>query len=140
MIRSVSPSLMVAQHDTLVPVEDPYRQCNYRLVISTPVTPDRAEAPIAALVLPDRGEEVGAAKVGPEDVGEDQLGVGELPQQEVRDPILAGGSHQHVGVGHVGRVQVAAQDLLVDAARGKRPRGGLLGDGPGGVEQLGPTP
>ena len=61
-----------------------------------------AEAPIAALVLADRVEEVLAAEVGPQHVGEHQLAVGELPQQEVRDAVLTRGADHQVGIGHVG--------------------------------------
>src|SRR4051812_28747163 len=45
-----------------------------------------SEAPIPALVLADGVEEVRTAEVGPENVGEHELGVRALPQQVIRDP------------------------------------------------------
>src|SRR5262245_29914384 len=45
----------------------------------------RAEAPVAVLEVGDGVEEVLAAEVGPEHVGEVQLRVRHLPQQIVRD-------------------------------------------------------
>src|SRR3954463_13421791 len=47
-----------------------------------------SEAPIPALVLADGVEEVRTAEVGPENVGEHELGVRALPQQVIRDPVL----------------------------------------------------
>ena len=47
----------------------------------------------------ERGPQVVGAEVGPERVGEDELGVGRLPEHEVRDPELAGGADQQVDLG-----------------------------------------
>ena len=52
------------------------------------------------LVLADRFEEVLAPEVGPQHVGEHELAVGQLPQQEVRDAVLARRADHEVGVGH----------------------------------------
>src|SRR2546422_986212 len=57
-----------------------------------------AETAPAAGVVVESGAELVLAEVGPERVDEDQLGVGELPQEEVGDPQLAGGTDQEVGV------------------------------------------
>jgi len=46
------------------------------------------EASLALLVLLHGLEEVLAAKVRPQHVGEDQFGVRHLPEQEIRDPVL----------------------------------------------------
>src|SRR5438094_8555483 len=43
------------------------------------------EAPVAALVILDRLEQVAAAEVRPQRGRDPQLGVGELPQHEVRE-------------------------------------------------------
>ena len=74
----------------------------------------RAEPSLAAGVGVQRGLELGAAEVGPERGRELELRVGRLPQQEVRHAHLAARADDQVGVGHVGRVQVLAQPLLVD--------------------------
>src|ERR1700722_11531573 len=49
---------------------------------------DGPEAAYPALVVDDRLVEVAAPHVGPQDLGEDQLAVGDLPQQEIGDARL----------------------------------------------------
>ena len=66
---------------------------------------EAAEAALAVLVVGDGFEEVEAAEVGPEAVGDEDLGVGDLPEEEVGDALLAGGADDEVGVGHVGGVE-----------------------------------
>ena len=58
-----------------------------------------------------------AAEVWPQHIREDELAVGELPQQEVRDAVLAGRANHHVGVRHAWLVQVLADRLLGDLVR-----------------------
>jgi hypothetical protein len=79
------------------------------------------------------------AEVGPEHVGEVQLGVGQLPEQVVGQAVLPRGADQEVRVGHVGQVEVAGQCLLVDPGGVQAPPGDVDGQGPGGVDQLGPS-
>src|SRR5687767_9605974 len=62
-----------------------------------------SEAAGAGLVLAERGLECRPVEVRPERVAEHELGVRALPQQEVRDPLLAAGPDQEVGVVHLGR-------------------------------------
>ena len=104
--------LVGAQHDPVVAVQRP--PAAHRLI-------DPAEAALAALVLAHRVEEVLAAEVGPQHVGEDELAVGQLPQQEVGDAVLARRADHEVGVGHLGVVEVAADRLLVDLVAGVAP-------------------
>ena len=49
----------------------------------------------------DRIVERARVEVGPQQVGEIQLGVGELPEQEVADPLLAAGADEQVRLGCV---------------------------------------
>src|SRR4030095_8274428 len=58
------------------------------------------ESAIALLKVGDRPVEVGGAEVGPQDRRDPQLGVGDLPQQEVGDAHLAAGANQGIGVAH----------------------------------------
>src|SRR6185436_6897369 len=58
--------------------------------------------------------QVAPVEVRPERVQEDHLGVGRLPQQEVAGPLLAGGPHEQVDVGHGRLVEVARDGPLVD--------------------------
>src|SRR5690242_4630047 len=76
-------------------------------VISTP-----SETADARLVGGERLLEVRPREVRPQHVGEMQLGVGGLPQQVVRDPLLARGPDQQIGVVHLRRVQQLPERLL----------------------------
>ena len=76
--------------------------------------------PPAARVLVDGGTEPLLAEVGPEGVVEDELGVGRLPEQEVRDPLLARGPDHEVGICELGRVEMRSHCLL----------GNVVGDTP----------
>ena len=80
----------------------------------------------------DRGVELALAEVRPQRVAEIQLGVGEIPQQEIADALLAAGADQQVGIRQPGQRQVRAERGLVDvvgaqlagdAALGELPRG-----------------
>ena len=84
---------------------------------------DEAEAALAALVARDGGEEVALGEVGPEHVGEVQLGVREAVEEEVRDAPLAAGADDEIRIahgeaGHVGAERVGRHVVEADAARG----------------------
>src|SRR5579871_1110880 len=63
----------------------------------------RANArPVAALargIFGDCPFEIALAEIGPQGRGEDQLGIGALPQQKIADALFAAGPDQQVGVG-----------------------------------------
>ena len=59
-----------------------------------------------------------AAKVRPKALGDEDLGVGDLPQKIIRDAHLARGADQQVGVGHVRRVEMAVNVFFADAVGG----------------------
>src|SRR3954454_9837300 len=80
--------------------------------VMTPLT--AAEAAPAAGVVVEGCAELLLAEVRPERVEEDQLRIGELPQEEIRDPQLAGRADQEVGVRHRRRVQIGRESLFVD--------------------------
>src|SRR5690606_39660899 len=63
------------------------------------------EAAVAVLVVADGGVEGLAAEVGPEGLRDVELGVGDLPEEEVRDAHLAAGADEEVGVGEAGGVE-----------------------------------
>src|SRR5271170_5049612 len=60
-----------------------------------------SEAAFAALVVGEGFEEMDAAEVRPEAVGDEDFSVGNLPEEEVGDALLAGGADDEIGVGHV---------------------------------------
>src|SRR5262245_65238074 len=70
-----------------------------------------SEAAVSLLVAPDGAQEVDLAEGRPVDVAEVKLAVGALPQQEARQPDLAGGPDDQVGIGEIRGVEVPA-DLL----------------------------
>ena len=61
------------------------------------------------------------------------LGVGDLPEEVVRDAHLAGGPDEEVGVGKPGGVEVRGERVLVDRVGGPAPGGDLGGERAGGV-------
>ena len=79
---------------------------------------EATEAAFAALVVGDGFEEMEAVEVGPEAVGDEDLGVGDLPEEEVGDALLAGGADDEVGVGHVRGVEGAGDGGLVEGVEG----------------------
>jgi len=81
------------------------------------------EPPLPTLELGDRRHQVLAGKVGPVDVDEAELGVRRLPQQEVGEPLLAGGADQEVGIREVAGVQEAGEGALVDGMDRQPARG-----------------
>src|SRR4029453_10217550 len=68
---------------------------------------DSPEPPIALLELGHRDAELARAEVRPQDRRHPQLGVGDLPQQEVGEALLATGTDQQVGIGHAVGVERA---------------------------------
>ena len=73
-----------------------------------------AEAALALLIVDNRPAEVVLGEVGPEGVGEIQLRVGDLPQQEVADAQVAGGANEQVGVGDATCGETVAEQSVVD--------------------------
>src|SRR3712207_8776262 len=63
--------------------------------------------------------EVLAPEARPQLVREDELGVGALPEEEVRQPPLAARAYQQVGVGDLRRVQAAGELLLATAVEAR---------------------
>ena len=75
---------------------------------------DAAVAALPLLELGDGLEEVARAEVGPEDRRHVDLGVGDLPEEVVRDAHLAARADEEVGVGQTGRVETRLDRGLVD--------------------------
>src|SRR4029453_14893760 len=107
-----------------------------RARLAAVATSHPTESAIALLKVGDRAVEVGGAEVGPQDRRDPQLGVGDLPQQEVRDAHLAAGANQEIGVGHAVGVQRAADVSLADVLGGQLTGSHLSSQRAEGVEQL----
>src|SRR5688572_14206565 len=72
-----------------------------------------AEAASSRRVVREGPPQVVLAEVWPERLHEDELRVGQLPEQEVREPQLARGADEQVGIRELGRVEVSRQRVLV---------------------------
>ena len=85
-------------------------------------------SPLAFLICENGLEQVPLAEVGPQRVGDPDLRVRDLPEQEVADPHLAARPDQQVGIGLARGIEKISEALLVqlvgadarrhDAARG----------------------
>src|SRR5262249_18088436 len=84
----------------------------------------------------DRAVEISGGEIGPEGREDDKLGVGDLPQQEVREAILAARPDQEVRVGYAGGVERRGDARLVDRAGGEGAAGDAVGQGPHRPHQL----
>ena len=120
-----------AQHHPLVAVEGHRRRGR----IEGDASSTDAEPAVPALELADGLEQVLSAEVGPQHVGEHQLAVGQLPEQEVGDPELAGGADDQIRIGHVRLIEVPGDGPLVDLGR-RHPGGDQC---PHGIDDLGPA-
>src|SRR3954471_21630894 len=65
-----------------------------------PADRHRPEPPLPPREIAHGLRQIPLREGGPHAFGEDQLGVGALPEQEVREPLLAAGADQEVDVRH----------------------------------------
>src|SRR5258708_35995895 len=72
-----------------------------------------AEAAIAFLEIGDGAEQMRSAKVGPQRVGDEDLGISDLPEQKVAKPKLAAGTDDQIGGGKMAGVKVFADGPFV---------------------------
>src|ERR687898_1650999 len=78
---------------------------------------DSAAAPVAAREGSNGSAELFGGEVRPERIRDVELGVGDLPEQEVRDPQLPAGADYEVHLRRLGRVEVGSEGSLVDLLR-----------------------
>src|SRR5437868_5602653 len=79
---------------------------------------DAAVASIALLVGEDRFEQVAAAEIRPQRLGDPDFRVGDLPEEKVADAHLAAGPDQQIGIGLAGGVEELAEAPLVEIVGG----------------------
>src|SRR5262245_55713310 len=89
------------------------KQVRLRQIVSSDRT-RAAEATITGRVRQAGLPEMPAVEIGPGRVDEHQLGIGRLPQQEVRSALLARGADEQVDVGQSGLVEMGGDGPLVD--------------------------
>jgi hypothetical protein len=97
---------------------------------------DAAKAALATSIVFQRRDQFRFAEIRPKGVGDVDLGVGNLPEQEVADAQLAAGAHQQVGIRNTGRVKVIADLLLVDVGNVDGTGPDFTCDAAHGVHQL----
>src|SRR5215208_162097 len=78
---------------------------------------DSAAAPVAAREGSDGSAELLGGEVRPERIRDVELGVGDLPEQEVRDPQLPAGADHEVHLRCLWCVEVGGEGGLVDLFR-----------------------
>src|SRR5665213_322972 len=78
---------------------------------------ETAEAPLALPIFQDSSFERRPVEVRPIHRHEHQLTVSRLPQQKIRQPLLAAGADDQIGIGDIGGVQIAADGLGADLIR-----------------------
>src|SRR5262249_58334364 len=76
-----------------------------------------AESPLAGRVLDQSCSQVVLAEVRPRLLDEDELRVRELPEQEVRDPLIARRTDQQIGIGQIWLVQRSGEGVFIDLVR-----------------------
>jgi len=79
-------------------------------------------------------------EIGPEHIGEIELGVGALPEHEVADTLLSPGTDEQVGIGLVREGELTGEDGLVDLLRLQDPGFHLPGQVPSCLGDVPATP
>ncbi len=82
---------------------------------------------------------LGLVEIGPQTIRDPNLGIADLPQQEVADAHFVGGADEQVGLGHSHRVQVRGDGFFLDVLRPEPAREDLGGHAAEGIDQLGPA-
>src|SRR5215470_4332588 len=103
---------------------------------TTPPTSHPTEAPLAAMKVRDRAIQLQRAEIGPQRRRDPQLGVRDLPQEEVRDPHLAARANEQIGIRNPTGVEGAADVGLRDVLGIQLARADLAGEHAKRVEQL----
>ena len=76
-------------------------------------------------------------EIGPGGVGYPQLGIADLPEEEVAHAHLAGGADEEVGIGHSGGVERPTEAFLVDRLGIEAPCAHFTGQASRGLDNLG---
>src|SRR5579862_1965168 len=75
---------------------------------------DAAEAAVPVLIIENRRVEFAAIEIRPEHARDVNLGVRELPEEKIRNPLLAGRANQKIRIGAIGRKELARNCRLID--------------------------
>ena len=106
--------------------------CRFEALRSSCGRPDSSVSPIASGKRLNGGSEIGPGEVRPQDVGEVELSVGRLPQQEVTQSLFSAGADEQI---HVTRTARCVDGLTQGLLEGLAGRGHPLGDTAGRRQQ-----
>ena len=98
-----------------------------------------AETALPALVIEQRSGERYFVEIRPEHIGDVQLGVGQLPEQEVADALFAAGANQQVRINLPGSEELIGKLVLIDGTWLELTAGHTLRQQPSGAHQLPPA-
>ena len=73
-----------------------------------------ADSPVPRGIIADGRVQQGLVELRPEKLRHPDLGIADLPQQEIAHPHLLGRANQQVRLGHAGRVKMGGNRLLAD--------------------------
>src|SRR5690625_1793727 len=117
-----------------------FRECRPAVRLPSGCRGKGAKSTVPTSELGNGSLQILALEVGPEPIAEDQLRVGQLPEQEVADPHLSAGADEQVRIRQAGGFQPAGERRLIDAGGVEFASRGLLGQPPGARDDLLPSP
>ena len=94
----------------------------FRSAVTLHLSAGQTETPLAACEFSQGLMQLPAGEIRPEDLGEVQFRIGELPEKKIADAHFAAGPDEQVGVGLFGRVEKSRQNPVVDSLRVQAPR------------------
>lgn len=75
---------------------------------------DGAVAAFAFLEVEEGFEKTGAVEIGPERIGDEDFGVGNLPEEEIADAHFTAGANEKIRIGKIGGVEMAGEIFFGD--------------------------
>ena len=94
---------------------------------------------MARLEIEQGGFQRFGIEVGPEHIGDVNLGVGQLPEQEIAEAVFPAGAYQQIGILFPSRKKFGGDAVLVDAVRVYLPGSSTSGQMLRGLHQLSPS-
>ena len=94
---------------------------------------------MSSRVFFESGVELGFAEIGPEGGGDDEFGVGDLPEEKIADAHFAAGADEQIGIGNVAGVEMLGKGLLRDVGGVEFAGFDFFRDAADGVHDLGAT-
>src|SRR6266540_325647 len=106
------------------------------VIATTPPTSHPTEATLPAVKVGDRTIQLQRPEIGPQGGRDPQLGIGDLPEQEVRDAHLPAGADEEIGIGNSHGVERVTDVVLGDVLGGELAGPHLASESTERVEEL----